>query len=33
MYRTGDIVTVGDDGNHYFQGRRDSTTQEPRVPH
>ena len=24
MYRTGDIVTVGDDGNYYFQGRRDS---------
>jgi len=24
MYRTGDIVTVGDDGNFYFQGRRDS---------
>lgn len=23
MYRTGDIVTVGDDGNYYFQGRRD----------
>jgi len=24
MYRTGDIVTVGDDGNYYFKGRRDS---------
>jgi amino acid adenylation domain-containing protein len=24
MYRTGDIVTVGEDGNYYFQGRRDS---------
>jgi amino acid adenylation domain-containing protein len=24
MYRTGDIVTVGDDGNYYFNGRRDS---------
>ena len=24
MYRTGDIVTVGKDGNYYFQGRRDS---------
>jgi amino acid adenylation domain-containing protein len=24
MYRTGDMVTVGDDGNYYFQGRRDS---------
>ncbi|HEV2397365.1 MAG TPA: amino acid adenylation domain-containing protein [Candidatus Sulfotelmatobacter sp.] len=24
MYRTGDIVKVGDDGNYYFQGRRDS---------
>lgn len=24
MYRTGDIVTEGDDGNFYFQGRRDS---------
>ena len=24
MYRTGDIVTGGDDGNFYFQGRRDS---------
>jgi acyl-coenzyme A synthetase/AMP-(fatty) acid ligase len=24
MYRTGDIVTVGADGNYYFQGRRDS---------
>lgn len=23
-YRTGDIVTVGEDGNYYFQGRRDS---------
>jgi amino acid adenylation domain-containing protein len=24
MYRTGDMVTVGEDGNYYFQGRRDS---------
>src|SRR5579871_869802 len=24
MYRTGDIVTVGADGNYYFQGRNDS---------
>ena len=24
MYRTGDLVTQGDDGNFYFQGRRDS---------
>ena len=24
MYRTGDIVTVGEDGNYYFQGRNDS---------
>ncbi len=24
VYRTGDIVTVGEDGNYYFQGRRDS---------
>ena len=24
MYRTGDIVTEGEDGNFYFQGRRDS---------
>jgi amino acid adenylation domain-containing protein len=24
MYRTGDIVTVGEDGNYYFKGRRDS---------
>jgi acyl-coenzyme A synthetase/AMP-(fatty) acid ligase len=24
MYRTGDIVTVGDDGNYYFQGRHDN---------
>lgn len=24
MYRTGDIVIVGEDGNYYFQGRRDS---------
>jgi acyl-coenzyme A synthetase/AMP-(fatty) acid ligase len=24
MYRTGDIVTMGEDGNYYFQGRRDS---------
>jgi amino acid adenylation domain-containing protein len=23
-YRTGDIVTVGEDGNYYFNGRRDS---------
>jgi len=23
-YRTGDMVTVGEDGNYYFQGRRDS---------
>ena len=23
-YRTGDLVTVGDDGNYYFEGRRDS---------
>jgi len=24
IYRTGDLVTVGEDGNYYFQGRRDS---------
>jgi amino acid adenylation domain-containing protein len=24
MYRTGDLVTVAEDGNFYFQGRRDS---------
>jgi len=24
MYRTGDMVTVGEDGKYYFQGRRDS---------
>ncbi len=24
MYRTGDIVIVGEDGNYYFKGRRDS---------
>jgi amino acid adenylation domain-containing protein len=24
VYRTGDIVTVGDDGNYYFQGRHDN---------
>jgi amino acid adenylation domain-containing protein len=24
MYRTGDLVTLGEDGNYYFQGRRDS---------
>jgi amino acid adenylation domain-containing protein len=24
MYRTGDLVAVGDDGNYYFLGRRDS---------
>jgi len=24
MYRTGDIVMLSDDGNYYFQGRRDS---------
>lgn len=24
MYRTGDIVTLGEDGNYYFVGRRDS---------
>jgi acyl-coenzyme A synthetase/AMP-(fatty) acid ligase len=24
MYRTGDLVTLAEDGNYYFQGRRDS---------
>jgi amino acid adenylation domain-containing protein len=24
LYRTGDLVTLGDDGNYYFQGRRDN---------
>ena len=24
MYRTGDLVTMAEDGNYYFQGRRDS---------
>jgi amino acid adenylation domain-containing protein len=24
LYRTGDLVTLGEDGNYYFQGRRDS---------
>ncbi len=24
MYRTGDLVQLAEDGNYYFQGRRDS---------